>query len=183
MLQSVQFNKNFQTWLLIGWQLCYQPIRCHVRKSLLTNMDFDMDFLKSDPISRLRSHRIFEVQFPRAHQMLRACRPDFRVLLSLIITRWIFSNSKATPSGHTWGQAVVCLLRVPILVYALYCRYRAVCSTVLYIRPRDIETRTKPVCRLTPFNVGDYTANLVHRGRHSCPKLYRGPRWCLGHRR
>ena len=30
-------NKNFQTWLLIGWQHSHQPIRCHVRKSLLTH--------------------------------------------------------------------------------------------------------------------------------------------------
>ena len=32
-------NKDFQTWHLIGWQHSHQPIRSHVRKSLLTNME------------------------------------------------------------------------------------------------------------------------------------------------
>ena len=35
-------NADFLTWLLIGWRLCCQPIRCQVWKSLLTNMDFNM---------------------------------------------------------------------------------------------------------------------------------------------
>ena len=43
MLKSIFANKDFQTWYLIGWQLCCQPIRKHFRKSLLTNMDFNMD--------------------------------------------------------------------------------------------------------------------------------------------
>ena len=38
-------NENFETWLLFGWQLCCQPIRSHVRKFLLTDMDFNIDFL------------------------------------------------------------------------------------------------------------------------------------------
>ena len=42
MLNSMLVNKDFLTWLLIGWQLCCQPIRCQVWKSLLTNMDFNM---------------------------------------------------------------------------------------------------------------------------------------------
>ena len=37
-------NKDFQTWHLIGLQHSRQPIRSHVRKSLLTNMEFNMDF-------------------------------------------------------------------------------------------------------------------------------------------
>ena len=37
-------NKDFQTWHLTGWQLCCQPIRSHVRKSVLINMAFIMDF-------------------------------------------------------------------------------------------------------------------------------------------
>ena len=36
--KSKLVNKNFQTWLLIGWRLCCQPISSHVGKSLSTNM-------------------------------------------------------------------------------------------------------------------------------------------------
>ena len=32
-------NKDFQTWHLMGWQHSCQPIRSHVRKSLLTNLE------------------------------------------------------------------------------------------------------------------------------------------------
>ena len=35
-LKSTLVNKDFQTWLLIGWQHSHQPIRSYVRKSLLT---------------------------------------------------------------------------------------------------------------------------------------------------
>ena len=44
MLKSMVVNKDFQTWHLIGWQHSHQPIRSHVRKSLLTSMEFNMDF-------------------------------------------------------------------------------------------------------------------------------------------
>ena len=37
------FNKDFSTWLLIGRRLSCQPIRCQVWKSLLTNMEFNME--------------------------------------------------------------------------------------------------------------------------------------------
>ena len=40
MLKSMLVDKDFQTWHLIGWQHSWQPIRSHVRKPLLTNMDF-----------------------------------------------------------------------------------------------------------------------------------------------
>ena len=43
-LKSMLVNIDFQTSHLIGWQHCRQPIRSHVRKSLLTNMEFNMDF-------------------------------------------------------------------------------------------------------------------------------------------
>ena len=43
MLNSMLVNKDFLTWLLIGWQLCCQPTRCQVWKSLLTNLDFNME--------------------------------------------------------------------------------------------------------------------------------------------
>ena len=36
MLTSMLVNKDFLTWLLIGWRLCCQPIRCHVWTYLLT---------------------------------------------------------------------------------------------------------------------------------------------------
>ena len=36
MLNSMLINKDFLTWLLIGWRLCCQPIRCQVWKPLLT---------------------------------------------------------------------------------------------------------------------------------------------------
>ena len=43
MLNSMLINKNFLTWLLIGWCLCCQPIRCQDWKYLLTNMDLKME--------------------------------------------------------------------------------------------------------------------------------------------
>ena len=49
MLKSLLVNKDFQTWHLIGWQHSRQPIRSHVRKSLLTNMEFNMDFCLVTP--------------------------------------------------------------------------------------------------------------------------------------
>ena len=42
-LSPTLVNTDFLTWLLIGWRLCCQPIRCQVWKSLLTNMDFNME--------------------------------------------------------------------------------------------------------------------------------------------
>ena len=44
MLNPILFNKDFQTWLQIGWEQSRQPIGTHVRKSLLTNTDFNMIF-------------------------------------------------------------------------------------------------------------------------------------------
>ena len=40
MLISILFNKDLQTWHLIGWQPTCQPTWSHVRKPLLTNMNF-----------------------------------------------------------------------------------------------------------------------------------------------
>ena len=39
MLKSM-LVKHFRTWLLIGWQHNHQPIKSHVRKSLLINLEF-----------------------------------------------------------------------------------------------------------------------------------------------
>ena len=39
-LKSMVDNKEFLKWLLIGWQLCCQPIRSHIWKFLLTRKDF-----------------------------------------------------------------------------------------------------------------------------------------------
>ena len=36
--------KIFKPSHLIGWQQSHQPIRSHVRKSLLSNKKFNMDF-------------------------------------------------------------------------------------------------------------------------------------------
>ena len=49
MVKSMLANKDFQTWHLIGWQHSRQPIRSHVRKSLLINMEFNMDFCLVTP--------------------------------------------------------------------------------------------------------------------------------------
>ena len=38
MLKSMLVNNDIQTWHLIGWQHSCQPIRSHVRKSLLWNL-------------------------------------------------------------------------------------------------------------------------------------------------
>ena len=40
-------NKDFQTRHLIGWQHSRQPIKSHVRKSLLANMEFNIDLLSN----------------------------------------------------------------------------------------------------------------------------------------
>ena len=45
-IKNMLVNIDFQTWQLIGWQHSRQPIRGHVRKSLYTNMEFNMDFTK-----------------------------------------------------------------------------------------------------------------------------------------
>ena len=46
---KISWNKYFQTWHLIAMQHSCQPIRSHVRKSLLTSMDFHPNF-PSNPI-------------------------------------------------------------------------------------------------------------------------------------
>ena len=44
MIKDMLVNKNFPTWHMIGFQHSHQPIRSDVRKSLLSNMEFNMDF-------------------------------------------------------------------------------------------------------------------------------------------
>ena len=46
-------NKDFQTQHLIGWQHIHQGIKSHVRKSLLTNMEFNMDFTEK-PLGQIK---------------------------------------------------------------------------------------------------------------------------------
>ena len=42
--QSLLVDGHFLTWLLIGWRLCCQPIRSHIRKLLLANLrDFNRE--------------------------------------------------------------------------------------------------------------------------------------------
>ena len=43
MLKFTSINTDFQTWFPIGWQQSHQPIGSHVRKSVLTSMDFNRD--------------------------------------------------------------------------------------------------------------------------------------------
>ena len=40
---AISLKINQWTWLLIGWRLCCQPIRCQVWKYVLTNMGFNME--------------------------------------------------------------------------------------------------------------------------------------------
>ena len=40
-----KWNEDVQTWYLIGWQYNHQPIRIHVRQSLLTIMDINIVLL------------------------------------------------------------------------------------------------------------------------------------------
>ena len=47
MLNSILVHKDFLTWLLIGWQLCCQTIRCQVWKSLLLTWIWTWEFLNS----------------------------------------------------------------------------------------------------------------------------------------
>ena len=44
MLKSMLVNKHVKTWHLIGWHHARQPITSHVRISLLTDMEFNMEF-------------------------------------------------------------------------------------------------------------------------------------------
>ena len=44
MVKSMLVNKDLPTCHLIGWQHSCQPIGSHVRKSLFTNMEFNIDF-------------------------------------------------------------------------------------------------------------------------------------------
>ena len=45
----VLVNNRFQIWFLTVWHHSRQPIRSHVRKSLLTNMDLNMFFFHCNP--------------------------------------------------------------------------------------------------------------------------------------
>ena len=45
MLKSMLVNKDFLTWLLIGWHLSSQSVKWQVWKSLVTNLDFNMGIL------------------------------------------------------------------------------------------------------------------------------------------
>ena len=44
MLTSMLVNKKVQPWHLTGWRLTRQAIKSHIRKSMLTNIHFDMHF-------------------------------------------------------------------------------------------------------------------------------------------
>ena len=42
MLESEKVKKDFLTWILIGWQLYWQPFRFQVLRSLLDHMYYNM---------------------------------------------------------------------------------------------------------------------------------------------
>ena len=42
MLKAILINTHIQSWILIGWQVTNQPIKSHIGKSLVTNMDLSM---------------------------------------------------------------------------------------------------------------------------------------------
>ena len=67
-------NSDFQTWHLIGWQHSRQPIRSHVRKYLLTNMEFN--FYKVILAPRVIYHA-------RMNDTLRAAVEDGQALVSV----------------------------------------------------------------------------------------------------
>ena len=60
MLKSMLVHKEFQTWHMIGLQHSHQPIRSHVIKPLLTNMEFHVNFTCGIFVGRYRP------QIPRA---------------------------------------------------------------------------------------------------------------------
>ena len=69
MLNFMLIIKDFLTWPLIGWQLCCQPIRCQLWKSLLTKMDLTWKFL-SNPGPWMTSNKWCQV-------MKRNHKPDW----------------------------------------------------------------------------------------------------------
>ena len=83
-------NKDFLTWLLIGWQLCCQPIRCQVWKSLLINMDFDIEItgnnsgprhvvkLITDVCGQAYATRIYIMQIACTFKLYFLCRQILR---------------------------------------------------------------------------------------------------------
>ena len=87
-LKFMSVNKNVPTWNLVGW--CYMRllISGHVRKSMLTNMNFDISFSQ-----QLRSPAAF------CGNLRRLCVFIYRVSLSLptfIISHLTHSDLKNT---------------------------------------------------------------------------------------
>ena len=77
MVKSRLVNKDFQTWHLIGRHHSCQPIRSHVRKSLLKSWDFNMDLINNPGLW------LIDVRFP---QNSSACKGLYSVVLDHIIT-------------------------------------------------------------------------------------------------
>ena len=44
---KVRTGCHFQTWLRIGWQLCHQPVRSHVRISTVPNNEFTTESIST----------------------------------------------------------------------------------------------------------------------------------------
>ena len=47
LFKSLWMDSQILTWLLIGWRLCRQPIRSHVRKLLIVKGDFNRKFVSN----------------------------------------------------------------------------------------------------------------------------------------
>ena len=93
MSKCMLVNKDFQTWHLIGWHHSRQPIRSHVRKSLLISMEFTTWILLSNPGPRL---------LPPECSGFRTRRVDVFLLIRLPIRSRISQATKII-----WCGAVV----------------------------------------------------------------------------
>ena len=104
---SMLVAKNFQTWLLIGWQHSCQPIRSHVRRSFLTNIDIGTDF-HNNPGPRLvaninySKNTSFCCNFLLKYFMcsLNFLNSDSFLKILLLIPVALFSNDLRTVSTH-----------------------------------------------------------------------------------
>ena len=69
-------NKDFLTWPLVDWRLCCQPITCQIRKSLLTDMDFNIacKFLSNNGPSCYFGTHLFYFGNPRCNLHLNSIK-------------------------------------------------------------------------------------------------------------
>ena len=58
-LKSILINGDFQTWLLANWQCNRLLIKCHVRKALINNMNYNTISLKMPPSVSWETHNSY----------------------------------------------------------------------------------------------------------------------------